>query len=436
MKYAVAGVITLSIVVGLIFWKSSSNVNQAPKQENGPVTLNYWGLFEDEETLKPVIEAFVQTHPNIIVNYTKQSPLNYRTRIQTQIREGQGPDIFRIHNSWIGMFLPDLYPAPDSVFKSGEFSNTFYPIASETLMLQGKVYAVPLEIDGLALYYNEDILKAANVNLPKTWLEFIDGARKMTVKNETGQIQTSGAAMGTTTNVDFWPEIISTLFFQQPNVSLQAPAMSEGGEVLSFYTSFITDPKRKTWDTTLPSSSNMFASGNLAYFFGPSTQAQVFREMNPSLNFKLAPVPQLGNQSVWGGFWAEGVSSQSPHPKEAWEFVKFLSSPQALQLIYHQKSQASLLGKPFPRKDMAELLFADPILSVYVTQAPNYKSWYLNSGVSDAGVDDEILQAYQGAIDATLQGKDPVGHLGDVQKNIPLIIDKYTKPQVAPTTGR
>lgn len=436
MKYAVAGVIFLSVVLGLIFWKTSSNDSSSKNQENGPIVLNYWGLFEDEETLKPVVEVFEQTHPNISINYVKQSPLNYRTRIQTQIREGQGPDVFRIHNSWIGMFFPDLYPAPDSILSASEFTNTFYTVATDTLTVQGRVYAIPLEIDGLALYYNEDILKAANVSPPKNWLEFIDGAKKMTVKNEQGQIQTSGAALGTTTNVDYWPEIISTLFFQQPNVSLQAPAMPEGGEVLSFYTSFITDPKRKTWDTTLPSSSNMFASGNLAYYFGPSTQAQVFRTTNPSLNFKIAPVPQLGTQAVWGGFWAEGVSSGSTHPKEAWEFVKFLSSPQALQLIYQQKSQSSLLGKPFPRKDMAELLSTDPILSVYVKQAPIYKSWYLNSGVSDAGINEEVVRIYQQAIDATLQGQDPVGLLDGVQRNTPLIIDKYTKPQVTPTVKR
>lgn len=393
--------------------------------ENQQVTLNYWGLWEDEAVLRPAIEAYEQNHPNVKINYVKQTILNYRSRVQTQLRAGQGPDIFRIHSSWVPMFAGDLAPAPASVFTLGDYSKTFYPVAKETLALGNKIYAVPLEVDGLALYYNEDILRAANVAPPKTWQEFLDSAKKMTVKNQQGQIQTAGAALGITSNVDFWPEIVGMLFLQQPGTSLTAPANDHGAQVLQFYTDFVVNPLDKTWDTTLPSSTQMFTQGKLAFYFAPARQAQALKEANPNLPFKTAPVPQLPQSNVdWGGFWAEGVSSRSTNQAQAWEFLKYLSSAPGLQLTYQQQTQAQI-GYPFPRVDMSSFLINDPLLGAFISQAPYYKSWYLNSGTQDGGINDEMIKVYGKAVDDTLGGSSPLSALQSASGQITQILNKY-----------
>lgn len=390
------------------------------------MNLVYWGLWEDETVLRPVIEAYEQSHPNVKITYTQQTILNYQSRLQTQLRAGQGPDIFKIHDSWLPMFTGDLAPAPLSVFTQTDFSKTFYPMAKETLVFGDKIYAVPLEVDGLELYYNEELLKSVSVLPPKTWQEFVDSAKKITVKNQQGEILTSGAALGTTANVDYWPEIIGMLFFQQPKASLTAPATDSGAEVLRFYTSFVTDPRSKTWDTTLPSSTQMFAQGKLAFYFAPARQAQVLKEINPNLQFKTTPVPQLPGTNVdWGEFWVESVSSRSTKQKEAWEFLKYLSSSPGLQLAYQQQSQKQI-GRPFSRVDMADLLSTDPILGTFISRAPYYKGWYLNSGTQDGGINDEIIRAYKQAVDATLAGSNALDALRATGEAINQTLAKYT----------
>lgn len=420
MKKAILAVLLISALLGVLFWRFSGTILQQDREEDKIINLTYWGLGagEDEAVFRPIIVNYQLQNPKIKVAFVKQSPLNYRTRLQTQLQAGQGPDIFLIHSSWLPMFSGELSSIVEEVITADEYTKTFYPMAKETLSKGGKIYGIPKEIGGLALLYNEDILKAAGVGVPGTWQEFLDVARRVTVKNTTGQIQTAGAAMGTTSNVDFWPEIIGLLFLQQPEGSLTEPANQSGSEVLQFYTSFVTDPKNKTWDVTLFSSSQMFSEGKLALFFATAAKATALKVENPNLNFKVAPVPQLpGGRVSYGGFWAIAVSARSKNQKKAWEFVKYLSTPEVIQ------ARSTLLL--YPRQDMASLQAGDPILGAYITQAPFYKSWYLNSDARDVGLNNEIMKLYEEALNSALQTGDSRGALQSIQPGIRQVLDKY-----------
>lgn len=434
MKKVVLLVLVLAIVLGVLFWGYSTGLLKKEKEEEKLITLNYWGLWEDEATLRPVIEEYQITHPNTRISYNKQTLLNYRTRLQTQLRENQGPDIFVIHNSWISMFSEDLSVAPSSLMSLSEYSQAFYPLARQILIANGKIYGVPIEMDGLGMYVNEDILRGVGAKAPTSWQEFIEISKKVTVKNQEGQIQTAGAALGTTSNVDFWPEILSLLFFQQPNGDLEKPANQDGIEVLQFYTSFITDPRNKTWDVNLPPSTTMFSQGKLAFYFAPSRQAQIFTTSNPGLHFKVVSVPQLPGKNVGvGSFWAAAVSERSKYQKEAWEFLKFLTSAENLQKLSESSLAAQGYRKLYPRTDMAGFLSDDPILSTFILQAPFYKNWYLNSNTGDLGLNDEMIGVYGEVVNNTLAGKDIRQSLQSAQGKIKEILDKYTKPVIQPT---
>ncbi len=178
MKKIIIIALSLAIILGFLFWKFGPNIFQksGPK---GPAELTYWGLWEEENLVKPLILQFESQNPNIKVNYVRQSSVNYKSRVQTQVREATGPDVFRIHNSWIPMFEADLYPAPADVFTMDEFGNTFYPVAKDSLVKNNQILAAPMEIDGLALYYNEDILAGVGGQVPKSWQEFINTAVKI-----------------------------------------------------------------------------------------------------------------------------------------------------------------------------------------------------------------------------------------------------------------
>lgn len=431
MKKIVIFVLSLAIIFGFLFWKFASNFSLPKEQED--ITLTYWGLTEEENVIKPVLAAFEAQNPTISISYVRQSTVNYRTRVQTQIREGVGPDVFSIHNSWLPMFESDLAPAPKDIFTPSEYQTLFYPVASASFIKEDNIFAAPLEIDGLALFYNEELLSGVG-KPPTNWREFIDEAVKMTVRDpQSGQIQTAGAALGTASNVDHWPDLLGLLILQQPGASLENPSNPATAEVFRFYTGFVTDPRKKSWDVNLPSSTQMFASGRLGFYFAPSWKAHEIRIANPNLKFKVVGIPQLpGGNTAWATFWSEAVSKTSKHPKEAWQFVKFLTSADAEKLMYQEASKVRLFGEPYSRVDLASEIANDPIVGAFVTQGPIYKFWYLSSNTFDNGINDEMIKYFEDGINKTLQGTDPQVALQTVQKGVQQVLDKYTKPKPSP----
>ncbi len=429
MKKIIIIFLALAVILGFLFWKFGPNIFQKKTVETGPINLTYWGLWEDEKFLRPVLAEFQKTHPNIKVTYERKSSTNYRTRLQTQIQAGQGPDIFRIHNSWLPLMAQFISPAPSEIFSVIDYNQTFYPVAADSFIRDNTIYAAPIGVDGLVLFYNEDILKAAGVEVPKNWKQLVEGAVKMTVVNgTTRQITTAGLSMGTTGNVDHWSDIVGLLLLQQPNVNLTNVASPSVAEIIKFYTSFVTDPTKKTWDANMPPSTQAFAAGRLAFYFAPSWRAHELRVANPNLKFKTAPVPQLpGKQVAWASFWGETVSVKSAHPKEAWEFVKFLTEKETEKIFYAEASKERLFGEPYSRVDMAGEVVNDPLVGAVIQQGPYYKFWYLASNTFDAGINDEMIKYWEDGVNAVVAGADPQSVLPTVQSGVKQILDKYNK---------
>lgn len=406
MKITIVLVIILGVILGGLFWVFGPKIVNKDKSKE-VVSLTYWG-FEEESTIKPLVAEFEAKNPNIKVIYVRGSPINYRTRVQTQVREGVGPDVFQIHNSWLPLFLDDLYPAPSQIFTPGVLEKDFYPIVKNSFVKNNEVFAAVKDIDGLALYINEDILRPVGAKDPKNWQEFIETASKLTVKDgETGMIQTAGAALGSTSNVDYWSDLLGLLLLQQ-GVSFEKFNTGSGEEVLSFYTGFITDPRRKVWDVNLPSSTQMFTSGKLGFYFAPLKKAKDLRAANLNLNLKITPVPQLpGRQVAWASFFGEAVSRKTKYPNESWQFVSFLSS------------------KGNARIDSAATNLQDPVLGINATQGPYYKSLYLSREISDGGINDEMVKVFEDGISSILAGQNAAGVVSSIDQQIKSILVKY-----------
>jgi multiple sugar transport system substrate-binding protein len=125
----VLGSVVFLIIVGLVGWKFFAG------KQAGPVTITYWGLWESDQIVRPLIEAYQTEHPNVKIDYKYQSPREYRERLQSALSSGSGPDIFKIHSSWVPMFKQDLSPIPAEVYSASEFESTFYPSAKADLLL-------------------------------------------------------------------------------------------------------------------------------------------------------------------------------------------------------------------------------------------------------------------------------------------------------------
>ncbi len=398
------GIAVLVIILSLVAIKVFTKV--APGGSN----ITWWGLWEDNTVIVPLISAYESAHPNVKITYVKQSPQDYRERLTSALAKGTGPDIFSFHNTWVPMFKNDLDILPASVMNPADFAKNFFPIASSDLTNGNGLVGIPLEYDALTLYINEDIFNKAGKTPPTTWDDLRTLSRELTVKDDQGAITQSGVALGRTENVDHWPEIIALMMLQN-GVDLNNPTGKSAEDALTFFTVFSSVDG--VWDATLPPSTQAFAAGKVAMYIGPSWRAFEIQQQNPNLKFKTVLIPQLPKDNpkqsdiTYATYWVQGVWSKSGKKSAAWDFLKFLSTQESLQKLFANESKVRTFGEPYSRVDMANLLSNHPLLGSIIIQAPGAETWYLASRTFDGptGINSQMANYFGDAINAVADGK-------------------------------
>ncbi|MEI8067594.1 MAG: extracellular solute-binding protein [Candidatus Shapirobacteria bacterium] len=409
-----AGIILLLFIIFGVIIPGSKNKNKI-------VTLNYWGLWEDSPVMSGIIADFEAKNPTIKVNYKMNSKTDYRSRLIGRLNKtGDSedvPDIYRLHSTWLPMFSDYLAPVPVETVKKLELDTDFYEIYKNSLKEGGQYKAIPLMYDGLALFYNKDLINAGGVSLPKSWWDLKSAAEKLTVKDVDGRIQTAGVAMGLVDNVDQWSDILGLMIKQNGvnPLSNNPDEVKKLKDVLTFYTMFRTSDN-KVWDESLPNSTQLFASGKLAFYFGQSWRVFNINDLNPNLNYGIMTVPQLptlDNTSQaesssdtqltnihWANYWAEGINSKSKNQKEAWKFMEYLASKEAMEKMYTAASQTRAFGEIYPRKSLSDKIINNEKTKAFVSVADKATTWYLASNTWDGGLDDAMAKYFGDAINS------------------------------------
>jgi ABC-type glycerol-3-phosphate transport system substrate-binding protein len=394
-----------------------------PAQIN-QVTLTYWGLFEDAPVMAPIIADFQRENPNIKIEYVKQDLDQYEDKLVTRSNNGNGPDIFRFHNTWVSELSSLLLPLPGSVISKEDFTKNYYPVAKTDLIKNGVIYGIPLEMDTLNLFINKSLFQAAGLKAPATWIDFVNDAKQMTVKGENNSIKTAGAAMGTYSNITHAPNIISMLLVQNGvNIKDIGSNLPAAGDALNFYTSFALS-SGNVWDDTMDQSINAFASGSLAMYFGYSWDFFTIKSLNQNLAFDIYPVPNLPGQNISiASYWVEGISTKSKHQKEAALFMQYLALKETVQKLYAQEAKIRNFGEPYARVDLAQSL-ASSVAYSFVVNAPSAASSFFVDGTS-GGINTRMNSYLNAAIDSILKGATPQTAAETLSKGVSPILRQY-----------
>lgn len=362
---------------------------------DGSIEITYWGLWEDDSVITPLIAEYENDNPNITINYQSQSLEDYRERLTSSMARGTAPDIFRIHNTWTPMFYSELALLPEEIMTEEEYKETFFPAAVESLSTPEGIGGIPLMFDSLGLFVNQDIFTAFSETTPDLWNEFRQTATNLTLRESaTNSIQQAGAALGYTGNIDYWPEILIMLTMQN-QADLVEPSSSLSTNAMKYYLQY--GNVDQIWNETLADSTVAFSTGKLAMLIAPSYVSQEILATNPNLRFKVHPVPQVPKfdigdpDTTYATFWAEGVWNGSENSEEAWKFLKYLSSQESLRKLYEKTKE------PYPRQDMRTLLLNDPYYGATMRTAKDARSWYVASKTLDGenGLNTQLINTYE-----------------------------------------
>lgn len=388
MRYRIVILVGLGIVVvvailALLFGRKD--------EDRLAGNLEIWG-FEESAVWQDVIAAFESQHRKADVRYSKKDPASYESELLNALAGGRGPDLFAIHPSWILKHADKLAPMDDTVMSLRQFRTAFVDVAAKDLILGEKIWALPLWVDTLALYYNRDLFNAAGVvEPPRTWESFIKIVQRIVQRSETGDIILAGAAIGTAENVGHAADILEALMLQSGAtmvdrsgkqaafgraVVLEGESFNPGETALGFYTDFANPQKASyTWNRRLDRSLEAFARGQAAMYLGYARD--LARVGASGVPFAVAPFPQIIDRRAdpayidlaYADYWALGLSRFSQNPDSAREFLRFVTSRNAL---FNFLTKAQL---PTARRDLIEVQAKDELLAIFARQTLTADSW-------------------------------------------------------------
>lgn len=345
--------------------------------------LTVWGTQDEQGMFASLVKAFQGANPGIKIVYIKKASEGYEDELVRAFAAGKGPDIFGIHNTWLQKYSDLLGQAPQDVFPANEVKTTMTDVVQRDFLANDSLYAVPLSLDTLALYYNTDLFNSAGIVFPPTtWDDFVKDSRILTKRRQSGDFTVSGAALGGSTNVSYAPDILTLLMLQYGVPIIDATGtvrfavtqnagaggLSPAEAALDFYTSFARPSSPNySWAKSSPlSSEDLFAQNQVGMMFGYAGTRTNLLKKSPRLHFDIAPVPQVKDSVFnrnYASYWGYGVYKNSPNRQISWEFLKYLLSP-GVQTYYN-----SAVGRPSALRSLIAVQQQDPNLKVFANEA-------------------------------------------------------------------
>ena len=415
-RIVLIGVIIFFIFIVMWFMIGCPPFAKCPGTRNlsGPppsrVILKVVGSWDSKDDWEEIAEKFKEYkmkeengYLDVIIEYHRVSDqFNYEDTIREMQFEGDGPNVFMLFNPWVSRYHEKLLPIPKTMMSLAQFKNTFARVTINDLTTpDGDIYALPLYIDTLALYYNEDrFFNEDFPGAPKTWKEFKNYVEKLTILDEDGNIENAGAAFGGGSNINRNQDIVILLAMQnnfrkygndvESLVSFNNP---ESVAAVKFYTDF-TNPTNRfyTWDEDQMYSIDAFTQRKAAMMINYSHHIDnVISKTGGVLNFKIAPIPQLDKEYKvnYASYWVPVVPKIAPCRSEAsktdcyslaWEFVNFAAKKENVKLYLDSTNRAAA-NLELAREQATN---ADDARSIFASQVFTAKSWdHSNDEASD-----------------------------------------------------
>ncbi|MGC9212449.1 MAG: ABC transporter substrate-binding protein [Athalassotoga sp.] len=338
------------------------------------------------KTLSQIVDTFNSQHANIEVKAIYVG--SYATLQQKLLASAVGgglPTMSQVYSNWTAALMKSNVIQPMQTFidnpqiglSKSQLDDIWEPFLKANTW-NGKIYTLPFNKSIYIMYVNEDALALAGVSIPKTVPELIKDLPLLTIRDSSGKV--IQYALGLRTTVDTFE-----VFLRQ-----------NGADFIN------SDYTKATLDTpvaleTLQTLVDMIKTGDVlaqgGYLDGPFGNGQIAMYIDTSagmsytansvggkFSWTIAPVPAWKTQAPpFAGTDLAIFNTASPAEQEAaWEFVKFLLSPQiqafwAIKTGYLPVTKSAIETQAW--KDYAA---SNPMANVLVSQIPY--------GSSDPGI--------------------------------------------------
>lgn len=393
------------------------------------------------DTFNALLGQFQQAHPNIKV--TPQKPQgsdpnpahNAASSVQTETAAGNPPDVAQIGFDTLDYAAGALGAKPlDDLVTKNEVQANFggqFPYAAPVRTLgdyNGKTYGVPFVLSTPVLYYNASLFQQAGLdpaNPPKTWAEVQQAAAK--IKQATGK---DGAY------VDCLTKSASDWCFQSLVRSDDGRVLSPDRKTLQFADQPSVQAVKAMQDmvtaNAMPKLSQLqavqaFTRGDLGMMLESSSQQGTFQKgAQGKWDLRATTLPAFDGHTAVptnSGAALFVFAGDPAKQRAAWELIKFLTSPQAYDMITSKIGylplRLDLLNDPAHLKDWAD---KNAMLKPNVDQLNHVEPWIAFPGNDFQQIRDTMMDGVEKSV---FQGADPQTTLTAAQQQVtPLLPTK------------
>ncbi|MBX3532595.1 MAG: sugar ABC transporter substrate-binding protein [Rhizobiaceae bacterium] len=366
----------------------------------------------------------------IIANYEQANP-GTKVVVEPQAWDQMTPKFLAAHNSgaapdviWVVTdFLGDAIKSGSLADLSQYFIKDWTPeqVADRAgpywdLTADGdKQYSLFTSRNYISIMYRKDLLAEAGIDPASitTWDGFVEAAKKLTVKDASGQVTRYGFAHGFSENQADPPLMIpyalgkgAELFQEDGKANFTTPEAVEG---LTFQTDLIKKhgvmaESAVTW--TVDDVYEQFASDRAAMIMGASVRVSTLQGQLGKDKVGLMLWPGSGDKphspAVMAG-WAVGVWSKSPIAEKAADFVEYMLGPQGDPLWVQVGGQSPGLASTLASMGDFVKQPGNEFLSVVSEGSVNY-GWLAPIDYSIGGYRQILNKAAQRVV---VNGQDP-----------------------------
>lgn len=375
-------------------------------------TVEVWHYFADSKGMEYVVDEFNSTHSDIKVDSRYIHFSELENQITKGLLSGDVPDVLITGSDTLAKWAENgaLLDITDRAKEWG-VEDKFYEGGWKSGMYDGKLYAIPQNINTLAIFYNKDLFEEAGLSgAPKTWDQLRNYAKKISQLGEKTYGLTFSATKDESGTFQFAP------FLWQSGASFENVNGEGGQAALSLWQEMIEEEytPKSVLNTPQYELAVNFAAGNVGMVVNGPWALSAFEDAEFDYGVFTMPVKKdvgvpysvLGGESI-------GVMKDSENKDAAWEFVKFFNEPEVI------KEWCKIENRIPGRKDVVNNTprwSEDEIMLVFAEQLENAKarpadpkypqmSAAIQTAIQDAltgGDVEEVLDKAQGKIDSVL----------------------------------
>src|SRR5271156_5163899 len=334
------GAVAATLVLAGTFYASG------PASASSKTTLTLWQNYGTEQNAvatKNLIAAFEKLHPNIVINDVAQPGTNYFQLLQSSAISGNGPDlavmwtgIYDLQYSSLLVNLKGNVPSADlSKMEGLQWEAPNFDTSLGT-------YVMPLETQFYIGFYNKKLFKEAGItSVPTDWTQLFADCKLLKAKGIQPLVYGNG---GQAISTEFYPWYDMSYLMIGAHPLTSWKALYDGA---SPWTSAANVAQLQKWaelqkdgytnSDVLTNTSNIqqFEKGKAAMLIdGTWDTAQYTGAMGTNV---AAFVPPYSNTPIKGVVEYPGdgfsVMKWSKHKKQAFEFLDFMTTTQAGNLI-------------------------------------------------------------------------------------------------------